>query len=138
MSRPPAAASCGPPRPNTSMPGASARSSRVSAPAYRSPEASPHDSSSRVNVSGTGTFEECRIDRFVEGDVGHAAFEHRLTAAEDGGRERDLHAVDRAVVGELLFDQRPVAAAGDVRLLGDEAGVRRNVQDDRLEARARE
>ena len=49
---PPAAANCGPPRPATVACGSSARSSRVSAPAYRSPDGSPHDSSRRVVKAG--------------------------------------------------------------------------------------
>src|SRR5438034_8467201 len=120
------------------MDGSSARSSRVSAPAYRSPDASPHDSSTRAKLQGTGTFEELGIDRLVERDVRHPALEHRLAAAEHPGRERHLNAVDRTIVAELLLDERTIAPAGDVRLLRDQARIGRDVQHDRLEPRARQ
>src|SRR5687768_11798436 len=48
ISRPPAARNRSPPRPNTSMSGSRRRSAATSAPAYRSPDASPHDSMRRV------------------------------------------------------------------------------------------
>src|SRR5688572_30417739 len=46
--RPPAARNRSPPRPKTSMSGSRRRSAATRAPAYRSPDASPHDSIRRV------------------------------------------------------------------------------------------
>jgi len=65
-------------------------------------------------VSRTRSFEERRIDRLVERDLRDPPFKHRLAAAKDPGRERDLHAVDRPVIAELLLNQRPLGAAREL------------------------
>ena len=69
-----------------------------------------------------GTFEERGVDRRVDLDVADVAFPELLAAGKRRRRERHLHAVDRAVVGESLFDDR-LAGPGDERLLGDEPRV---------------
>src|SRR5258706_9366759 len=106
---------CGPPRPDTIAPGASATSSRVRAPAYRSPDASPQESRRRAVTSRA--FEQTRIDRGVDLDVGHVTLENRLAAAAHRRRVGDSHAVDIAVVAECLFDNRLAWSPGHVGLL---------------------
>ena len=67
------------------MAGASARSSRVRAPAYRSPDASPQDSSRR-SAQDAGRCEQRGVERAADLHVGDRAFEDWLAA--DARRSR--------------------------------------------------
>src|SRR5436190_3049528 len=144
MRAPPAAASLGPPSPETATAGSSARSSRVKAPAYRSPDASPHDSSSfiadcrlRIAESRRRTREERGIDRLIDRDADHAPIDG-LSGGPSRRVKRNLQAVDEAVIRELLLDDRSRRRVADERLLRDEAAGGIDLQDDWIEVARRQ
>src|SRR5262245_5120773 len=82
---------------------------------------------SRIRV-----FEQCGIDWRVDLDFGDFSLERDGTGLAGGG-ERNLHAVDGAVVRELLFDDWPAGRLGGEHLLADQVGRRIDVEDDRVQ-----
>src|SRR2546425_12896178 len=88
--------------------------------------------------SRTGAFEEGGIDRRVERDAGHLPLTELPAAAKRRRGERNLDAVNAAVIAEPFLDELPAGSAGDERLLGDEARLRIDRQHHRLEAGPRQ
>src|SRR5688572_30737450 len=96
----PAARRRGPPKPKICVSGARRSSSVASAPAYRSPEASPHDSMMRKL---RGSVEQAIRDDVVERDLGDRALDDRLAVLQQLRFKRDADAADGAVIGKHFF-----------------------------------
>src|SRR3954471_3716214 len=94
-----------PPKPVTTADGSSFRISVASAPAYRSPDGSPHESITRRGDPTrrlAGLLENARRERDVELDRLDVALDAGQSLAADDGMERDLDAVDAAVIAVAL------------------------------------
>src|SRR5262245_66089066 len=101
-----------PPNPVTTADGSSARIADASAPAYRSPDGSPHESMTRSRSPTralTGHLEDARRERNVQLDRPDVALDARLALPSHDGVERNLDAVHAAVVAEPFLDT-PVGA----------------------------
>src|SRR5262249_40357865 len=102
-----------PPKPVTTAPGSSFRISAATAPAYRSPEGSPHESITRRRCNGkrlARLLEDARGERDVELDRAHVTLDAGAPGPAHHRMKRNLHAVDVAVVGEALLDALPLVA----------------------------
>src|SRR6476646_8144983 len=95
-----------PPKPLTRASGSSFRISAASAPAYRSPDGSPHESITRRRTAGNLArfLEDARRERDVELDVLDIAFDAGHAATADDGVKGDLDVVDAAVIAVALLD----------------------------------
>src|SRR5687767_14990890 len=109
---PPAASRRGPPNPKISTVGARCRSSVASAPAYRSPEASPHEIMIRMRAL-LRAVEQGLGNRLVEGERRKSPLHDRLAVVEKLRLVRKADAVDLAVVREDFFGQNRAAGRID-------------------------
>ena len=126
----------------TAIEGSIRRISRVSAPAYRSPDGSPQEIMTRKDGSLSVMEELARLgeERGIQRDVvlerAHAPGHDRAAVPPDDGIERDLQAIDAPVVREQFFDGRPRAGAGRhlIPLGEDEIRVRIEQERERPDA----
>src|SRR5262245_48144711 len=96
-----------PPKPVTTTEGSSSRIADVSAPAYRSPDGSPHESMTRRGAATralAGHLEDAGGERNVELDGADVALYAGHALPPDDGVEGNLDAVHVAIVAEPLFD----------------------------------
>src|SRR5262249_40554902 len=101
-----------PPKPVTIADGSIARIADASAPAYRSPDGSPHESMTRRRSPPrplAGHLEDAGRERNVELDRPDVALDARHARAPHDGVERNLDAVHAAVVAVALLDA-PIGA----------------------------
>src|SRR4051794_15498852 len=125
------------PKPVTMASGSSFRISAASAPAYRSPDGSPHESITRKRDPTrrlAWLLEDARRERDVELDGLDVALDAGQPLAPHHGVERDLDAVDVAVIAVALLD-RPFR--GVVARAIDQAVVAVDEQRERPHVRTR-
>src|SRR5687767_12865434 len=109
---PPAALRRGPPKPKISASGTRRRSSLASAPAYRSPEASPHEIMIRMRALLRAGEQGFRY-RLVDRERREPALHDRLAVVEQLPLVGKVHAVDLAVIGQDFFGKdRPAGRIG--------------------------
>src|SRR3954447_16443839 len=92
-----------PPRPEIDVPGAARRISLARAPAYRSPDGSPHEIITRTRGGSTLEGEEGRVEWHVVLDGTNGPLQRDDAADANRRPERHLDAADIAVVRERLF-----------------------------------
>src|SRR6266545_4046797 len=136
--RAPAAANRWPPKPKTSAAGSRWKISETRAPAYRSPDGSPHEIMMRiVRDRSERLLKEHQVDRRIEGDAPQRPIENLATVAAHRCLERHVDAVDLAVVGERLLRLRRTSVGTRRRVrLPDDAIVAVDIEANRLETLA--
>src|SRR5688572_14145171 len=127
----PAAFSRWPPNPKISADGSRWRSSAVREPAYRSPDASPHEIMIRMRTELLGSSEQRVVDRPVDRHARQRARENGASVVQELRLERHLDAFDAAVVGEdFLGLHRRAFGCGDGERLARDQVVRFDVDPD--------